>query len=182
MNEAQPNSTHYALAELHSLYKTLGRKVTVISLNFDSLDCQSGDLIQLHGNLNNMRCLFGCTEQTYAAPGLETQMDFLPLCPTCGAITRPDVLLYGETYTEERNGSDRAVSAIEDSDCLLVLGTQLKASLPNQLVREFAKTQKLLIEVNIEPVIEFGNTLFLPEKCGNVLPAMVSVIFEGLQH
>lgn len=182
MNEAHPNATHNALAEFHSFYKTLNRKVTVISLNFDSLDSECGDLIRLHGNLNNMRCLFGCTLQVYEAPGLETQMDFLPLCPACGAITRPDVLLCGEPYTEEHSGSDRAVAAIEDSDCLLVMGTQLKASLPNQLVKEFAKTQKLLIEVNIEPVIEFGNTLFVPEKCENVVPAMVSIIFEGLQQ
>lgn len=54
---------------------------------------------------------------------------------------------------KSRSARDRA----EESDCLIVIGSQLKISLPMIMVKDAAKRGALIIEINTEPVIEYGN-------------------------
>jgi NAD-dependent deacetylase len=91
----EPNLAHLAIAALEKG----GRHVGVATQNIDGLHQQAGstDVIELHGNL--LRLI--CTRCEYRASACTFDgMPELPLCPECGGILRPGVVLYEELLPE----------------------------------------------------------------------------------
>ena len=180
MSTCSPNGVHYALADLINFFRTRGKSACIVTQNIDGFDGQvlgnDNDLYEIHGNTHNMRCLFDCCDEVFPGPDLSDMIYSIPLCPCCGAIARPNVLLYGEEYTEKWYRAETAVEAVKNSQVLVVIGTQIKCGLPNERVKEFAKDGKVIIEINVEPVIEYGNVLVLPRTCGEVVPPIVEVM------
>ena len=123
-----------------------------------------------------MRCLFDCSENTFPCPPLSDELYSIPLCPLCGAIARPNVLLYGEGYTENWYRATTAQQATKDSEVIIVIGTQMKCGFPHQQVTTAAKDKKIIIEINVEPVVKYGNVFVLPRTCGEVIPAIVEAV------
>jgi NAD-dependent deacetylase len=91
IRDKQPNAAHKGMAALQAS----GRRVWVATQNIDGLHQAAGsqDLIELHGNLRRVICT-GCERRVYH----ETFVGLpeLPLCPECGAVLRPDAVLYEE--------------------------------------------------------------------------------------
>lgn len=89
-SQAKPNAAHQALSELE-------RRTTVwiATQNIDSFhrDAGSHNLIEIHGNLHDMRCT-SC-EYTRRV-GDFSEFDDLPRCPRCQEVLRPDIVLFGE--------------------------------------------------------------------------------------
>lgn len=88
---AQPNAAHRAIAALEDM---LGQ-VLVFTQNVDGLHRAAGSrrLIEVHGNLHELRCTactFGETVADLAGRLLP------PACPVCGGLLRPNVVLFGE--------------------------------------------------------------------------------------
>jgi len=114
---ARPNAAHRAIACLES---HLGH-VLVFTQNVDGLHRQAGsrDLIEIHGNLQQLACTV-CSYQ-------EAVSDFAgraipPLCPHCGAVLRPRVVLFGEALPEA--GLERFIEAFERGfDMVFTIGT-----------------------------------------------------------
>ena len=123
-----------------------------------------------------MRCTLDCCEEVFACPDFSDTIQSVPLCPRCGAIARPNVLLYGEGYSEKWYRADTAGQAVKGSQVLIVIGTQLKCGFPTQRVKEFAVDGRVIIEINVEPVIEYGNVLVLTKASGEVVPNLVKMI------
>lgn len=92
---AQPNAAHLAIAELE---RRLAR-VTVFTQNVDGLHRQAGsrDVIEIHGNLQELFCT-GCDFTETVADLNGRQLP--PLCPSCGNILRPRIVLFGESLPE----------------------------------------------------------------------------------
>lgn len=112
---AQPNAGHQALAELART-----RQVTVVTQNIDGLHqrAQSSGVLELHGSLWCLRCA-GCgyQEENDVAP----LPALPPLCPHCGRVLRPDIVLFSEALPIEVYAT--ALAAVKACDLLLVIGT-----------------------------------------------------------
>lgn len=145
---ARPNACHRTLAD----WELSGRITQLVTQNVDRLhqDAGSRQVIDLHGRLDRIICLecgagsdrnamqeelrarnpeFAALTAAIAPDGdayLENT-DFegflVPDCPQCGGILKPDVVFFGETIPRER--VERSVSALLDSDALLVIGSSL---------------------------------------------------------
>ncbi|GAA1395781.1 NAD-dependent protein deacylase [Luteococcus peritonei] len=126
--EARPNRGHRALARLEAA----GRLSAVVTQNIDGLHQQAGSRVvhEVHGSARRNRCL-GCGEDYDMAWMLATRG--VPACERCGAMVRPEVVLYGEGLDQQV--MDAAIEAIIGSDLLLVGGTSLNVYPAAGLVR-----------------------------------------------
>lgn len=114
---ALPNAAHAKLAELEKA----GRLSCVITQNIDGLHSVAGSktVYELHGSIHR-NCCVKC-KRPYPLEYVKNSED-VPRC-VCGGIVKPEVVLYGEGL--DMNTVDHAISAISDSDLLIVGGTSL---------------------------------------------------------
>ena len=114
---ALPNDAHRAIARLEERLD----KVLVFTQNIDGLHCQAGssDVIEIHGNLQHLLCT--CCD--YRGPTGDLRGRALPpVCPECGGVLRPEVVLFGEALPEE--AMERLIDAIEEGfDMVFTIGT-----------------------------------------------------------
>ena len=129
LDDAQPNAGHLALAEL----ERRGLVEAVVTQNVDGLHAPPGrsDVIEVHGSIARARCL-AC--DTVVGRGDVTQLLPLPRCPACGAVLKPDVVMFGELLPAA--AFDRATELARAAALLLVVGSSLEvwpvAGLPEE--------------------------------------------------
>jgi NAD-dependent deacetylase len=134
--EAQPNAAHLALVEL----ERRGLVQSVITQNVDRLHGQAGsqDVIEVHGSIHTASCL-ACGQRE----PLERLVELLPVpgCERCGAVLKPDVVMFGEPMPEAE--LERAFELARSSALLLVVGSSLEvypvAELPEEALRSGAR-------------------------------------------
>lgn len=114
---ARPNAAHLAIAALEGE----GRRVMVFTQNIDGLHRQagSGEVVEIHGNLQNLVC----TACDFAETISELHGRALPpLCPACGSVLRPKVVLFGEALPEA--AMNEFLDALDDGfDMVFTIGT-----------------------------------------------------------
>ena len=118
----EPNAAHYKLAELEQA----GKLKAVVTQNIDGLHQKAGSKVvyELHGSTLRNYCT-GCNEfydDKFIAQS-ENAPDKLPHCTKCGALVKPDVVLYEEGLDD--NVISGAVRAIAAADTLIIGGTSL---------------------------------------------------------
>jgi NAD-dependent deacetylase len=115
--DAKPNQGHHVLAK----WEREGRLSGVITQNIDGLHQAAGsvNVFELHGSVRKNTCMH--CKKTYAPEDIP-QKPIVPRC-TCGAIIRPDVVLFGEPLDEAV--VDGAIHLLSQADALLVAGTSL---------------------------------------------------------
>lgn len=114
---AQPNAAHLAIAELERRLE----HVTVFTQNVDGLHRLAGsqEVIEIHGNLQELVCT-GCDFAEAVADLSGHQLP--PLCPACGSVLRPQIVLFGEALPEA--AMDRFLGALDDGfDMVFTIGT-----------------------------------------------------------
>lgn len=116
--EARPNGCHRALARLEKA----GLLKAVITQNIDGLHQAAGSrtVYELHGSVLRNYCT-----RCRAAYGVDFILESkgVPVCPKCGSIIKPDVVLYEEMLDE--GVINKAVRAISQADMLIIGGTSL---------------------------------------------------------
>ena len=157
---ADPNPGHRALAEMEGL---LTDRFTLITQNVDGLHLRAGNglerTLQIHGNLNYMRCDKSCSDEAFLIPealpakarGEEitpTEWDLL-ICPHCGSRTRPHVLLFDECYDETHYRFETALRVAAETSLLIVVGTEGATTLPNRIVESVLSNGGTIIDVNV---------------------------------
>ena len=118
----EPNAAHYKLAELEAA----GKLKAVVTQNIDGLHQKAGSKVvyELHGSTLRNYCT-GCGkfyDDKFIADS-ENAPDKLPHCTECGALVKPDVVLYEEGLDDEVISG--AVHAIAAADTLIIGGTSL---------------------------------------------------------
>ncbi|OAA25751.1 NAD-dependent protein deacetylase, SIR2 family [Frankia sp. EI5c] len=77
-----------------------------------------GEVAEVHGSIHHLQCTLPCTPDVWPADGVEVAVDPdtmralepLPRCPRCGALARPNILMFGDwNWVGDR--SERAVRA-----------------------------------------------------------------------
>src|ERR1019366_4333395 len=112
--KAKPNAGHRALAALEKQKPSF----TLITQNVDGLHDLAGskNIIKLHGDIWNVRCLKCGKEHTD-----RTELNDLPPRCQCGGMLRPGVVWFGEMLPE--GALERATEAVRKADVLIVAGT-----------------------------------------------------------
>ena len=173
---AMPNVGHLALAELER-----DRHVqTVATQNIDALHIRAGsaDVVELHGSIRRFDCL-ACGAVTPLAGVLgQLEVRIAPICPACGSILKPGVVMFGELLPE--HAMMRAEALCRETGLLLVLGSSLEvwpvAGLPGETVRAGGT----LAIVNLEPTAYDGDAaLVVPDHVGVVLEQVARLLRPG---
>jgi NAD-dependent deacetylase len=123
MRDAAPNAGHKILADLEGC----GVIRCVITQNIDGLHAAAGSRVvhELHGSVGSVRCM------ECGAPSTQEGFIARTPCPVCGGRLRPGVVLFGENLPAD--ALDASMSAAEESDVFIVLGSSLQVSPANQL-------------------------------------------------
>ena len=120
---AKPNMAHRKLAELEQA----GKLRAVITQNIDGLHQKAGsrNVLELHGSVWRNFCMdCGAPYTVEELLALREQSpDGVPRCSKCGAIVKPDVVLYEEPLDDDTVTA--AVRAIASADLLVIAGTSL---------------------------------------------------------
>jgi NAD-dependent deacetylase len=95
--QATFNRAHAVIAEMERRFE----RVWVLTQNIDGFHRQAGsrNLIEIHGDIHDLlctRCDFRRTVERI------DELAIPPKCPDCGALVRPDVVLFGEMLPEAK--------------------------------------------------------------------------------
>ena len=147
---AEPNSAHKALARLEAE----GKLTAVITQNIDGLHQMAGsrNVIELHGSTLKNYCV-RCGKMYPLSYVMDT--DGVPYCSECGAVVRPNVILYGEALESEP--FYEAESAIASADVMIVGGTSLTVYPAAALVRKFRGKSLVIINKTETPYDPYAN-------------------------
>ena len=159
--DAQPNAAHKKLAELEAA----GRLRSVVTQNIDGLHQLAGSqaVYELHGSVHRNYCTkcraFYGVDFIQAGEGV-------PLCPVCGGVVKPDVVLYEEGLDQDT--VEGAVRAIAGADVLIVGGTSLVVYPAAGLINYYRGNRLVLI--NRDPTPCDGQAdLVIHDSIGKVL-------------
>jgi NAD-dependent deacetylase len=168
--QAAPNPGHLALAEMQELDQNL----TLVTQNVDGLHQRAGsrDVVELHGNIGRAKC---------SVEGVEVE-EFEesrspPVCPSCGAPLRPDVVWFGEMLPP--GALDAASEAARGADLFLSVGTSGLVYPAAALPYEALESGAALVEINPEgtPLTPHADYA-LRGPAGDVLPRLIRELSE----
>jgi NAD-dependent deacetylase len=161
-----PNPGHLALAAMESRFAHF----TLITQNIDGLHQTAGSrkMIELHGNIWWVRCNgCGAVKEDRRVPLPE-----LPICGTCGALLRPNVVWFGEMLDSAI--LDLAYRSIEACQVMMVIGTSGVVQPAASMGATARRRGAFVAEINLEPTPYTGAyDLSILGKSGEVLPNLV---------
>ncbi len=157
---AKPNAAHLALAKLEEE----GKLKAVITQNIDGLHQMAGsrEVLELHGSVLRNYCTrcgkFYDVDYILEAKGV-------PLC-SCGAVIKPDVVLYEEGL--DYGTMQKAVSYIAAADVLIIGGTSLTVYPAAGLIDYYRGKKLVLINKSATPM-DGRADLIITEPIGKAL-------------
>jgi NAD-dependent deacetylase len=175
--DAKPNEAHLALARLEQK----GRLNWIVTQNMDMLHQKAGskNIIEMHGSLATLTCT-QCFQKVDALPYLKpfVEQGLTPLCPDCGAVFKPDVILFGEQLPQKAwFDAQRASRAC---DLMIVAGSSLEvlpvAGLPMQALDRGAH---LLIVNNSPTYLDVRADAVMHGDVVDIIPAIVQQALDG---
>lgn len=192
-NAAYPNHAHTTLVEMETV---LNDRFILITQNVDNLHLRAGSnpmrTLQIHGNVNFMRCSKACMQKIYPVPmellprdkdqQLSVRDQELLSCPDCGTLCRPHVLWFDEYYDEIYFKYDSAISVANNTDLLIIAGTSGATNLPNKIASIVAGNKKTIIDINLEEnvfskmALESSHGEFLKMSCSDGLEELAGLM------
>lgn len=140
--QAKPNDCHMALVKLEQM----GKLKAIVTQNIDGLHQEAGSkkVYELHGSVHRNYCMkchsFYDTDYVLASENV-------PKCEKCGAVVKPDVVLY-EEQLDDQIISD-AIGAIQEADTLIIGGTSLVVYPAAGLIDYFRGKHLVLINKSV---------------------------------
>lgn len=171
---AEPNSAHYALAELEArhIIKAL------VTQNIDMLHIRAGSSViyEVHGHVRESTCV----ECFQVYPSNEFLSSFIetgviPRCPHCHGILKPNVILFGEALPVKILHA--AQRAARECDVMLVAGSSLEVAPASELpLIALAHGAKLILMNYEETYIDKQADIVFHEDVADVLPRLVQLL------
>jgi len=146
---AQPNQAHLILSKLQKLKPN----TWILTQNIDGLHAAADNknLIEIHGNALKLFCI-GCNYRPDYSFLFNIEKDKLklpPICPKCGNIIRPEVVLFGEQLPEKE--IELLYSLHQNNiDLILSIGTSALFPYISEPVIKAYNRGKITIEINPE--------------------------------
>jgi NAD-dependent SIR2 family protein deacetylase len=134
--------------------------------HFQKAGFESRRVLECHGSINRMQCSKSCGQELWSAGDLRISVDEenfmadepLPRCPACGAVARPNILMFGDWLWDERaSGAQRReyeiwLKAIGQADLrLLVIEIGAGTAIPSvraQSEHQASPERARLIRIN----------------------------------
>ena len=168
--DAKPNKAHLALAKLEEM----GKLKAVVTQNIDGLHqlADSKNVYELHGSVQRNTC-HHCRSKYDLAQTIAARNEVgVPICPKCGHIIKPDVVLYEESLDE--HVLYESVTAIEKADMLIVGGTSLVVYPAAGLINYFRGNHLVLINRD-KTSYDYKADLVIHDSIGKVLAEAVDL-------
>ena len=164
--DAEPNPAHKKLAEL----ERAGKLTAVITQNIDGLHQKGGsvNVCELHGTVLKNTCT-GCGKK-FDVEYMRAPKGGIPRCDKCGAIIKPEVVLYEEGLDDDV--IRRSIQAISDADMMIVGGPSLVVYPAAGLIDYFRGDTLVLINKG-STGREAGADLVITDPIGQVLDKIV---------
>ena len=155
----KPNRAHLRLAEL----EREGKLRAVITQNIDGLHQAAGskNVLELHGS--SLRAYCSRCRKPYPADVINYGSD-VPRC-SCGAVIRPDIVLYEEALDQDI--LYQSVEFIRKADVLIVGGTSLNVYPAAGLINYYRGNKLALVNLGETPYDTYAD-LVIHEKIGRV--------------
>ncbi len=184
---ASPNPAHLALARLAS---SVPERARLVTQNVDGLHARAGSptdtTYPIHGDISNMRCSRDCVPDRWPIPdavpalargeAVSDEVRRLLACPRCGAMARPHVLWFDESYDEPRYYLDTVRGVAARAAVLVVAGTSAQTNLPWQVVSIAGERGALIVDVNVEDN-PFGE---IAARSGGVVRASAAIAIPAI--
>ena len=172
---AKINKAHIALHDLHLKLQSQHKSFHVVTHTIDGLLSRywkNKNLIEMYGNINYMRCSKGCSHKLC---DVSNDLNEIPLCSNCKNYMRPHVLLRDERKVEDFFDMEELIGKGLECDCMLIIGSQLKNFLLQELVNDHLMAKKLTININKENDGEWikKNVVSIREVCEISLPQIL---------
>jgi NAD-dependent deacetylase len=151
-------------------------RFSLITQNVDGLHHMAGsqNLIELHGNIQKVRCAECYTfTETW-----EDDTEAVPRCAACGGLLRPDVVWFGESLP--RDQLEAAVEAARSCEVFFSIGTSGVVQPAASLAFAAHNRGAMVVEINAEttPLTSKAN-YFLQGKSGEILPELVKAVWHN---
>jgi NAD-dependent deacetylase len=176
--DAEPNATHYAIAEL----ERMGKLDCLITQNIDNLHQKAGSsdemVIELHGTAMYVMCM-ECGKrwprgeiQEMLESGVE-----IPCCDECGGIMKSATISFGQSMPEKETAEAHLRS--ERAEVYIVVGSSLvvypAAHMP--MVAKQNGAGLIIVNLGETPFDEYADVL-LNEKAGETMKRIVERVKE----
>jgi len=162
----KPHRGYLALTALQNRKKAL----PVITQNVDGLHREAGqtDVLEIHGSMRSASCIKKCGFTVELNRDLVQSLP--PLCTNCGAILKPDIVLFGEPLPHEL--ISRAYGLAEECDVMLVMGIPFAA----------LENGAHIIEINPSrtELPRSERVISIRRKAGEILPLLTGTLQESL--
>jgi NAD-dependent SIR2 family protein deacetylase len=144
---------HAGYGLLDSIGKLPERGAFVFTSNVDGAFYKSGfpsdRVAECHGSIHHLQCLENCSDAIWSANDFIPEVDqeecrllnALPLCPQCGAVARPNILMFSDwLWLAHRTElqQERLYNWLEKIERLAVIEIGAGTAIPT--VRRFAKS------------------------------------------
>ena len=172
--QASPNAAHAALAALEQN----GHLQAVVTQNIDDLHHRAGSqrVIEIHGTWSTSTCT-RCFARVPTQHWVERWVHEggVPHCADCGAILKPDIILFGEQMPCAPIQEARAW--MKSCDLCLVVGSSLEVTPAAGLPYEALQAGASLIIINRQPTYLDGRaSIVFHDDAAEVLPAVASEV------
>lgn len=171
VSQAAPNPGHFALVEMAQHVS----QFTLITQNVDGLHQRAGssDAIELHGNLQRVKC----NDQGHVVTQWAETGELPPRCPICHSLLRPDVVWFGENLP--LGALNAAFAAAKQCDIFLTVGTSALVHPAASIPLEALQASKPVVEINPQPTpLTHHVTYALAGLAGVVLPQLVQAVWK----
>lgn len=117
----EPNAGHIALANL-----SVKKPTTIITQNIDGLHyCEDNlfkDVIEIHGNLNEIKCM-DCGHIYPKDAAYEIECNFFS-CASCDGLVKPNIIFFGEDLDPIL--WTNSIAAVSSCQLFMAIGTSLQ--------------------------------------------------------
>jgi NAD-dependent deacetylase len=122
LGDVEPNVGHEAVVEL----ERLGLVAAVVTQNVDGLHQRAGsrDVVEVHGSLRGAVCPTCGHREPIAGVLSQLEHGPVPLCPPCGGVLKPGVVMFGELLPPA--AIERATELARSAALVLVIGSSLE--------------------------------------------------------
>ena len=144
-------------------------------------------IAECHGSIHRLQCSKPCSEATWPADDFVPRVDESrcrlldepPRCPSCGAIARPNILMFGDgawSSWRVRDQESRLSRWLEETDRLVVVELGAGTAIPT--VRHFSHAALLdrkavLVRINPrEPAVPRGDDISIAGAAADALRAI----------
>ncbi len=174
--QAHPNPAHLAVADLQKA----GVVKAVITQNIDGLHQRAGatGVLEVHGTMASLTCP-SCRRKYAAEDYWDVLMDpgQLPHCQGCGAVVKPDVVLFEEALPVDV--WEAADDQSRRADVMLVVGSALEVMPANMLPLNTVESGgRLIINTRSPTYLDAEADLLLPYDVAETIPAIAGLVLH----